>query len=152
MVEDRISKLSDPQKECLRLTAAGRSSKEIAPVIGLSHNTVNIYLSRAASTLGATNRRDAARIFADFEGQCLYNRVIYNSPAVAEPSEPENVAFQIEAPAEGPSRLGLPPTWGSTDELGALGKFLGIGRAAVFLMIAATAIIVIARGAFNLLS
>jgi len=151
-VEDRISKLSDTQKKCLRLAAEGRSSKEIAPVIGLSYNTVNMYLSRAASTLGAENRRQAARIFSDFERQPPYNRVIYNSAALAEPSEPDKVDEQIEAAVDTPSRLGLPPTWGSTDELGRTGKLLEIARASVFMMIAATAIIIVIKGAFNLLS
>ena len=59
--------LSDGQKACLRLVGDGLTSKEIALETGLSHQTVDQYLSKAATLLGASNRRDAARKFAEFE-------------------------------------------------------------------------------------
>ena len=60
-------RLSDPQRECLRLVANGLSSKEIAQRTNLSPQTVDQYLSKAANLLGATNRREAARRFLDLE-------------------------------------------------------------------------------------
>src|SRR3546814_324739 len=65
MLDDRIAKLSDVQKRCLRLAAEGRSSKEIAPLVGLTHHTVDQYLHRARIILNAENRREAARIFTE---------------------------------------------------------------------------------------
>src|SRR3546814_18040623 len=61
MLDDRIAKLSDVQKRCLRLAAEGRSSKEIAPLVGLTNHTVDQYLHRARIILNADNRREAAR-------------------------------------------------------------------------------------------
>lgn len=43
------------------------SSKEIARETGLSHNTVDTYIKRALPLVGASNRRDAARIIVDAE-------------------------------------------------------------------------------------
>ena len=67
MLDDRIAKLSDVQKRCLRFAAEGRSSKEIAPLVGLTHQTVDQYLYRARVILNAENRREAARIFAEID-------------------------------------------------------------------------------------
>lgn len=54
--------LSERERAVLRLAEAGRSNKEIAEVLGLSHGTVRNYLHEAASKLGAENRVEAARI------------------------------------------------------------------------------------------
>jgi DNA-binding CsgD family transcriptional regulator len=59
-----IDELSDGQKACLRLVHQHRSSKEIARVVGRSRHTVDQRIARACATLGVTNRRDAARLFA----------------------------------------------------------------------------------------
>jgi len=62
-----IEELSESQRQCLRLVLQNRTSKEIAKETGLSPHTVDTYLLRAAATLGATNRREAARIFSEIE-------------------------------------------------------------------------------------
>jgi two-component system, NarL family, response regulator DesR len=59
--------LSDRERAVLRLAEQGRSNKEIAEVLGLTHGTVRNYLHEAASKLGAENRVEAARI-ARFNG------------------------------------------------------------------------------------
>ncbi len=58
----RAEALTDSQIRCLRLVGKGMSSKEIALAIGLSPRTVDQYVNRAASLLGASSRREAARI------------------------------------------------------------------------------------------
>lgn len=63
MEQADLSSLSESQKTCLRLVAEGMSSKEIAIATGLSHQTVDQYLSKATLLLGASNRREAARRF-----------------------------------------------------------------------------------------
>lgn len=55
--------LSEGQKTCLSLVAKGMSSKEIARETGLTPRSVDTYLTDAISVLGASNRRDAARIY-----------------------------------------------------------------------------------------
>lgn len=60
---DRFDSLSEPQKECLRLVAALRSSKEIARILDISPHTVDQRLKRAQTILGASSRAEAARMF-----------------------------------------------------------------------------------------
>jgi two-component system response regulator DesR len=54
--------LSERERTVLRLAEEGRSNKEIAEALGLSHGTVRNYLHEAAGKLGADNRVEAARI------------------------------------------------------------------------------------------
>jgi DNA-binding CsgD family transcriptional regulator len=54
--------LSEGQKACLRLVAQGMSSKEIAKALDLTPQTVDTYLKTSMARLGASNRRDAARM------------------------------------------------------------------------------------------
>ena len=58
----RAGALTDSQIRCLRLVGQGMSSKEIALATGLSPRTVDQYVNRAAMLLGASSRREAARI------------------------------------------------------------------------------------------
>jgi DNA-binding CsgD family transcriptional regulator len=52
-------KLSRRELECLRLTAEGQTSDEIATNLGLSVHTANQYLSNATQKLDAVNRMHA---------------------------------------------------------------------------------------------
>jgi DNA-binding CsgD family transcriptional regulator len=61
------SRLSESQKNCLRLVGRGMSTKEISIETGLSPQTVDTYVKTAMNRLGATNRRDAARALAQWE-------------------------------------------------------------------------------------
>lgn len=51
--------LSARERECLQWTAGGKTSQEIAIILGLSEHTVNHYLSAACQKLGAANRAHA---------------------------------------------------------------------------------------------
>lgn len=51
--------LSGRELECLRWTANGKTSAEIALILGLSEHTINHYLSSVCNKLGATNRTHA---------------------------------------------------------------------------------------------
>lgn len=53
------SAISRRELECLRLTAAGRTSEDIARILGLSVHTANQYLTSAAAKLDAVNRMHA---------------------------------------------------------------------------------------------
>lgn len=82
---DQIAKLSDAQRECLRLANRHLTSKEIAIRLGISRHTVNQRIERACKTLGVPTRKEGARLFA------LYDQVIY---------EPFDIA---DAPADAPA-------------------------------------------------
>jgi LuxR family transcriptional regulator, quorum-sensing system regulator BjaR1 len=51
--------LSEREIDCLNWTAAGKTSAEIADILGLSEHTVNHYLNRAAKKLDTVNRTQA---------------------------------------------------------------------------------------------
>jgi DNA-binding CsgD family transcriptional regulator len=52
-------KLSDRERQCLVWTAAGKTSAEIAAILGLSEHTVNQYITTACQKLGTVNRAQA---------------------------------------------------------------------------------------------
>jgi DNA-binding CsgD family transcriptional regulator len=51
--------LTERELDCLNWTAAGKTSAEIADILGLSEHTVNHYLNRAAKKLDTVNRTQA---------------------------------------------------------------------------------------------
>lgn len=53
------SPLTDRERECLRWTAAGKTSVEIGRILDLSEHTVNHYLNNVARKVGAVNRTQA---------------------------------------------------------------------------------------------
>ena len=56
--------ISAREHECLRWAAAGKTTAEVAAILGLSQETVRVYFKRAMRKLDATNRTQAvARAF-----------------------------------------------------------------------------------------
>ncbi|SIR07851.1 DNA-binding transcriptional regulator, CsgD family [Rhizobium sp. RU20A] len=53
------NRLSDREIQCLTWTAAGKTSSEIAGILGLSEHTVNHYLNHVTKKLDAVNRTQA---------------------------------------------------------------------------------------------
>ncbi|MFD1327371.1 helix-turn-helix transcriptional regulator [Mycoplana ramosa] len=51
--------LTEREIECLSWTAAGKTSLEIAEILGLSEHTINHYLNQVTRKLGAVNRTQA---------------------------------------------------------------------------------------------
>jgi DNA-binding NarL/FixJ family response regulator len=60
-----INRLTDRQKEVLRLVGRGMQSKEIGRVLGISHETVRDHRLAILGRLGATNAVQAARMAWD---------------------------------------------------------------------------------------
>jgi DNA-binding CsgD family transcriptional regulator len=122
-VSDVAPSLSEGQKNCLRLVARGLSSKEIALETGLSPQTVDTYLKQAVAKLGASNRREAARMFEDLQ---VSQNLGSQPPAVA-----------VEATDKSPtvprqrSLWRLPPLGGEENDLDWQGKTLEVMRVAV---------------------
>lgn len=122
MPDNPLDQLTEMQRTCLRLVARNRSSKEIAQETGLSHQTVDQYISRAAAALGATNRREAARILTELEREPFSKpefkaedvAATENSPTMSAPSrdrEPERRhRLSKWIPAIGGTRHDLAPT------------------------------------------
>ncbi|MBU2484366.1 MAG: helix-turn-helix transcriptional regulator [Alphaproteobacteria bacterium] len=53
------SPLTERERECLIWTSVGKTSVEIAQILGLSEHTVNHYLNNAARKFDAVNRTQA---------------------------------------------------------------------------------------------
>lgn len=69
MDEQRLNRLTDKQRDCLRLVYAHLSSKEIAPRLGVEPGTVDQYIKAAMRTLGVSERRRAAQMLAEHEAK-----------------------------------------------------------------------------------
>jgi len=67
MDRDRIARLTEKQRACLRLVYAHMSSKEIAPKLGVEPGTVDQYVKAAMRILGVSDRRAAAKMLAEHE-------------------------------------------------------------------------------------
>jgi len=88
MNADRIERLTDKQRECLRMVYRHMETKEIARVLGLSPDGVTQRIKTAMKTLGVDRRRDAARILAEAEGLAPYPRQVYTSRDIASALDP----------------------------------------------------------------
>ncbi|KTT67086.1 helix-turn-helix domain-containing protein [Sphingomonas sanguinis] len=65
--EDRFDKLSERQRECLRLVFQHRKSAEIAALLGLSARYVDNLLIEAKNIVDVSSRAEAAVLFAAYE-------------------------------------------------------------------------------------
>jgi DNA-binding CsgD family transcriptional regulator len=85
-----IDRLTEGQKDCLRLVKLHLSSKEIARELGISPHTVDQRLKRATAILASSTRFEAARLLSDEEGsaffdpratiQAKYQSLVHQSP------------------------------------------------------------------------
>ncbi|MGN6279959.1 MAG: LuxR C-terminal-related transcriptional regulator [Sphingomonas sp.] len=60
--DDRLTRLSERQRQCLELVVQGLTSKQIGRILNLSPSTVDNHLHVAIDRLGAANRAEAARL------------------------------------------------------------------------------------------
>ena len=90
MSADRIERLTDKQRECLRMVYRHMETKEIARELGLSPDGVTQRIRTAMKTLGVDRRRDAARILAEAEGLAAtpYPRQVYMPRDIATAPDP----------------------------------------------------------------
>ena len=88
MEAERLNKLSEAQRICLRMVFMHMSSKDIARDLGISPHTVDQRLKAAIQILGVDSRVEAARILARAEGGETYQPLVYQSPDIAEPGPP----------------------------------------------------------------
>ena len=67
MDRDRLDRLTEQQRACLRMVYQHMTSKEIAPVLGIEPGSVDQHIKAAMRTLGVGERRAAARMLAEHE-------------------------------------------------------------------------------------
>jgi DNA-binding CsgD family transcriptional regulator len=92
MNADRVKRLTEKQRECLRLVYRHMETKEIARALKLSPDGVTQRIKSAMKTLGVDRRRDAALILAEAEGLDPYPRDVHPSRDIAPDHEPDTIA------------------------------------------------------------
>ncbi len=97
MDADRIARLTDQQRVCLRLVYSHLTSKEIAPYLGIEPGSVDQHIKAAMRILDVGDRRTAARLLAEHEGQRASQRLVYQSLDIAMAPEPATFAPSIES-------------------------------------------------------
>jgi DNA-binding CsgD family transcriptional regulator len=73
-MESAAKRLTERQKECLRLVAQGLETKEIARLLDLTPAAVTERLRAARTTFGVGTSREAARRLQQIDGGEAYNR------------------------------------------------------------------------------
>lgn len=86
----RFARLTEGQRECLRLVYRHLSSKDIARELGISPHTVDARLRAAIRVLGSANRTDAALQLAAHEGDA-YQPLVYQSPYIVPSGQPASI-------------------------------------------------------------
>jgi DNA-binding CsgD family transcriptional regulator len=119
MTGKRLDRLTEQQRICLRHVFAHKTSKEIAPLLGIEPGSVDQHIKAAMRILGVGDRRSAARLLAEQEGTAPppspaaqipapppVQPLVYQSPDIAPLLDPATMGPPIES---GPQRLiGLP--------------------------------------------
>lgn len=96
--------LTEREKDALRLLLAGHEAKSIARELDLSVHTVNDRLRNARAKLGVSSSREAARRWAQMDGETPVSGASENSAHT--PETPAHKVFGIEsADAGGPQAL-----------------------------------------------
>lgn len=75
LTDDRLTLLSEREREALRLVHRGYESKEIAPLLRISPDRVNKLVKGAMRKLGVSRRVVAARMLFEFEGAAAAQQV-----------------------------------------------------------------------------
>ena len=96
MNTDPVARLSEGQRECLRMVYRHMETKEIARVLGLSPDGVTQRIKTAMRILGVDRRRDAALILAEAEGTEAYPPLVHPPRDIAIAPEPATFAASTE--------------------------------------------------------
>ena len=97
MDADRLAKLTEQQRACLRLVSANMTSKEIAPYLGIEPGSVDQHIKAAMRILGVGDRRAAARLLAEYEGRASFQHLVYQSPDIDPAPDPATLAASSES-------------------------------------------------------
>ena len=62
IVRERLAKLTPREREIMELVVAGRTSKEIARILGSSHRTVEIHRGRLMEKMTAASLAELVRM------------------------------------------------------------------------------------------
>ncbi len=154
--------LTEGQKACLRLVAQHYTSKEIARELGISHFTVDQRLDAARRKLNAPSRKDAAKIFAEYEMRTISQPFVYEASQslVYETSALEPTPFDVNhssAPDRKKQKMAnlfsrqlLPPIGGERHELSNKEILVHVLNIAFFSTLVMAFVVVVLTGTFRL--
>jgi DNA-binding CsgD family transcriptional regulator len=143
-------RLTERQKDCLRLVGQGYTSKEIGRALDLSPSTVDNHILAGVQAVGAMTRGEAARLLASSEDRQKLPRETHtlaeqgNSVLLAATAQPPTLSFfgrQI--------RL-LPPVGGHENDLDATKRTLAIVQVAALGFGTVMSLALIIAGMFRL--
>lgn len=96
MDRERLDRLTDAQRTCLRMVLMHMSSKDIARELGISPHTVDQRVKAAMQILGVDSRVEAARILARHEAGGAYQSLVYQTPDIAPLAHVEPIPVLVE--------------------------------------------------------
>ncbi|WP_093665159.1 response regulator transcription factor [Sphingomonas gellani] len=99
MDQSSYDSLTERELECLRLVATGRTSKEIALLLGISKHRVDEVVDGARGKLGGLRRTTAARLVIEHEVPASPHPVGGDVIGVADPVRPTPEAAQEQQQA-----------------------------------------------------
>jgi DNA-binding CsgD family transcriptional regulator len=147
-----IQRLTERQKDCLRLVAQGYTSKEIGRVLDLSPSTVDNHILAAVQATGAASRGEASRILAAQENRQKLPRELQ---ALAEPRNLGLLSSSVDAPVlsiSPGSNWSLPPVGGQTNDLDASERTIRIMQVAAVGFGTVMGLMLLIAGVFKLFS
>ena len=107
MTRHGVARLTEGQRDVLRMVNRHMETKEIARELGISPDGVNQRIKTAMRTLGVSKRRDAALILAEAEGPDSYQPQVHQPLDIAAGSELATFAPSTESGREqGPASIG----------------------------------------------
>lgn len=92
-----IARLTEQQRACLRHVYAHRTSKEIAPILGIEPGSVDQHIKAAMRILDVGDRRTAARVLAEYEAANDIQPLVYQPLDIARPPDPGTFGPPIES-------------------------------------------------------
>lgn len=147
-----IQRLTERQKECLRLVAQGYTSKEIGRNLDLSPSTVDNHILTAVQSMSANSRGEAARSLASLETRQKLPR---ETMALAESVKAELSLTSTANPAltiSGQKIWSLPPLGGQVNELDRAERPLRIVQVAAVGFGTVMSLTLLIAGAFKIFS
>lgn len=107
MSRNKVARLTEGQRDVLRMVNRHMETKEIARELGIGPDGVNQRIKAAMRTLGVNKRRDAALLLAEVEGQDAYQPLVYPPRDIAPGDDPATFAPSTESGREqGPVSIG----------------------------------------------
>ena len=152
MNDATIIRLTERQKECLRLVAQGYTSKEIGRALDLAPSTVDNHILTAVQSMSANSRSEAARNLASLETRQKLPR---ESQALAESPQPGLSLVAAETPVltiSGQKIWSLPPLGGQKNELDGAERSFRIVQVAAVGFGTVMSLTLLIAGAFKIFS